>query len=161
MVANKNQERRQHKRYQAKKRIFAVVSSSVHQLGKIKKMSKGEVALAVMKSKPACMGEIVEISRNGLSFQHIDNGADLSQFSELDILYVDEDFLLSRLPFKTVNDTAIEGDAPFDVLSMKKLTVQFVDLTAKQKGQLDHLLEHYTAAKGSATLGKQVWGSRS
>lgn len=168
MAGNNWQERRQHKRYKTRKRIFAVVCANVQQLEKIKSMSKGEIALAVMKSKPACMGEIVEISRNGLSFHHIDNGVDLSQFSEMDILYTDEDFHLSRLPFKTVKETAIEGDVPFDVLSMKRLTVQFEDLTPKQKGQIDHLLEHYTAAKataiprkGAANLSKQVWGSRS
>lgn len=161
MAGQHKQERRQHKRYRTKKLIFAVVCSNIQQLEKIKNMSKGEIALAVMKSKPACMGEIVEISRNGLSFHHIDNGADLSEFSEMDILYADEDFHLSRLPFRTVKVTNVEGDVPFDVLSMKQLTVQFIGLTTKQEAQLDHLLEHYTSPKGSVILGKQVWGSRS
>jgi hypothetical protein len=132
-----------------KNRIFAVIHSNVHheQLGKLKEMSKGELALAILKSKPARMGEIVEISQEGLSFQHVENDADITKFSEMDILYTDDDFHLSRLPIKAVKETAVEADVPFDVLSMTKLTVKFKGLTRKQKGQLNHLLENYVSPK--------------
>lgn len=161
MAKNIDKERRQHKRYRMKNRIFAVICSGMHQLDAITSMSKGEIALAVIKSKPPRMGEIVEISLDGLSFHHIENDIDISQFSEMDILYADDDFHLSRLPFRTVKETALEGDAPFDVLAMKRLTVKFGGLTAEQKGQLDHLLENYTLRKAGKLIGKQVWGSRS
>lgn len=149
MAQNQNKERRHHKRYNMKNRIFAVIHSNVHheQLGKLKEMSKGELALAILKSKPARMGEIVEISQEGLSFQHVENDADITKFSEMDILYTDDDFHLSRLPIKAVKETAVEADVPFDVLSMTKLTVKFKGLTRKQKGQLNHLLENYVSPK--------------
>ena len=163
MALDQKKERRQHRRYNMKNRIFAVIrsDSQQNQLDRINSMSKGEMALAVIKSKPPRMGEIVEISRDGLSFQHIENDTDISQFSEMDILYVDENFHLSRLPIKAVKETAIQGDAPFDVLSMKQLTVKFDGLSSKQQGQLDHLLKNFTSTKNAGLLSKQVWGSRS
>ncbi len=166
MGSNKEKERRLHKRYNTKKRLFAVIHSDAngHQFGKIEEMSKGEIALAVLKSKPLRMGEIVEISREGLSFQHIENESDIGQLSEMDILFADDDFHLSRLPIKAVKETAIEGDAPFDVLSMTRCTVKFNGLTSKQEGQLDHVLKNYTSGpmkKGAKIVSKQVWGSRS
>lgn len=160
------EERRLHKRYNMKKRLFALVHSdaSDDRLEKIEEMSKGEIALAVLKSKPLRMGEIVEISREGLSFQHVENDTDIGQLSEMDILFADEDFHLSRLPIKAVKESAVEGDPPFDVLSMTRCTVMFEGLTSKQAGQLDHVLRNYTSRpikKGNKIVSKQVRGSRS
>ncbi|MBT8342564.1 MAG: PilZ domain-containing protein [Desulfatitalea sp.] len=157
MKTTQKAERRRHKRYSMTNRMIAMVRSDSHQLEKIHRMSKGEIAMAVIKSKPQRMGEILEISRGGLSFRHIENDADISQFQELDILFTDDDFHLTRLPFYAVVERDVKSDAPFDVLTMKQLAVQFKPLSDRQQRQLDQLLERYTSQK----KGKQVWGSSS
>lgn len=153
----------QFKRYYVKNRVFAVVRSKDHKLDRIDNLSKGEIAIAVIKSNSPRMGEIVEISKDGLSFTYIENDTDLAQFGEMDILFVDEDFHLSRLPFEPVEDSAFNAEAPFNALSMKRLTVRFGGLTDKQKIQINHLLENYTTGEvplKSKSKSKQVWGSR-
>jgi hypothetical protein len=140
-------DRRQYRRYRVSNRLFAIVRSDMHLFDRFESMSKGEIAMAIIKSKPTHMGEIVEISRGGLSFQYIDTDRILSQPCELDILFIDEDFHLSGLPFQAVEDRSIKSDAPFDVLRMKRLTVKFCGLTSKQKLKLDHLLKNYTSGK--------------
>jgi hypothetical protein len=161
MTKKPSQERRRHTRYRMKNRIFAVVLSKSYQPYRIESMSKGEIAFAVIKSKPPRMGEIVEISQGGLVFHYLENDRDLSQLSEMDIIFTDDDFHLARLPFKPIKETAIEGDAPFDVLEMRRLAVEFGGLTPKQELQLKHVLKNYTSREGPATTGKQVWGGRS
>lgn len=139
--------RRRHKRYLVNNRVFAIVRSDDHLLERIESMSKGEIAMAIIKSKPQCMGEIVEISRSGLTFRYIDTDRILEKNCEMDILFIDENFHLSRLPFKTVGDRSIAGDAPFDVIRMKDLTVKFETLTRRQKQKLEHLLNHLTTGR--------------
>ena len=153
MVDNEKLKRRENQRYYVKKRVFAVVRSKHHQLDGIDKMSQGEIAFAVIKSNPPKMGQIVEISRGGLSFTYIENEADLSKFNEMDILFADEDFHLSRLPFKPVEDTAIHEESHFHPLSMKRQTVKFDALSYHQKRKLDHIIRNFTI--GEVTDDKQ------
>ncbi len=138
------QDRREHKRYFVKNRVFAVIRSENHKLKHIENMSNGEIAFAIIKSNPLKMGEIIEISRNGLSFNYIENEAKLADHRELDIVFAEKDFHLSRLPFVPVEDTALFDDGPFNALSMKRMAVQFEELTTQQKRKIEHLLNHYT-----------------
>lgn len=159
MIKTSRTDRRRHRRYFVKKRIFAVVRSEHHQLNRIDRMSKGEIAFAVFKSNPPRMGEIIEISRGGLSFSYIDNETDLSDFNEMDILFVDEDFHLTQLPFKPVQDTAIVDSNRIRTLQMKRQTVKFNKLSACQKKQLEYVLKNFTTGEVPKQGRKQVWGS--
>jgi len=151
-------ERREHKRYYVKNRLFAVVRSDDHQLKKIDNMSNGEIAFALIKSNPPKMGEIIEISRGGLSFSYIENERDLDALGELDIIFAEKAFHLSRLPFKEVEDADVVNDSPFHALAMKRLTVKFEELSRKQKLKIDHLLSHFTTGEVADTKSKQAWG---
>lgn len=140
-------DRRQYKRYYVKNRIFAVVRSDNHQLDKITDLSKGEIAFAIMKSNPPKMGEIKDISQSGLAFHYIQNELDVTQFNEMDILFVDENFHLCRIPFKAVEDAVIDMKDPFNPLAMNRLTVEFGGLTVKQKHQLKHVIQNFTTGE--------------
>ena len=135
------------KRYFVKKRIFAVVRSNNHQLKQIKNMSQGEIAFAVIKSKPPRMGQIIEAGQDGLSFSYIENDKRLPNISEMDILFAEKEFHLSRLPFEPVEDTLMAQKKPFSTHSMKRMTVQFGKLTPHQKKQINHLLENFTTGE--------------
>ncbi len=135
------------KRYFVKGRIFAVVRSNHHQLKQIKKMSQGEIAFAVIKSNPPRMGQIIEAGRDGLSFSYIENDEKLPITSEMDILFAEKDFHLSRLPFKSVEDTAMVQKKPFGTHPMKRMTIRFGKLTPYQKRRINHLLENFTTGE--------------
>lgn len=149
MANTTDHQRRKSKRYYVKKRVFAVVRSKDHQLDRIDKMSKGEIALAVIKSNPLKMGEIVEISRGGLSFTYIENKNGLSKLNEMDILFADEDFHLSRLPFKPVKDTVMHKERHFHPLLMRRQTVKFDTLSSNQKSKLEHIIKNFTTGEVS------------
>lgn len=147
MEKSQKKDRRQHKRYYVKNRMFAVVRSDNHQLDQIADLSNGEIAFAIMKSNPPKMGEIKDISQSGLSFHYIQNELDVSEFKEMDILFVDENFHLCRIPFTAVEDAAIIKEGPFNTLAMKRLTVEFGGLTVKQKHQLRHVIKNFTTGE--------------
>jgi hypothetical protein len=152
----RDRERREHKRYFVKNLLFAVIRSNDHQLKKIDTMSKGEIAFALLRSNPPKMGEIVEISRGGLTFHYIDNESDLKALGELDIIFAENDFYLSRLPFKEVEDAEVIDDNPFNALAMKRFTVKFKELSPKQKQKFDHLLNNYTTGEVTSVNGGQA-----
>lgn len=137
------------RRFTLKNHSFAVVRSKNHLLDEMDSLSKGEIAFNVIKSKPPRMGRIVEISRNGLTFDYVENDETCSRNAEMDILVVDDNFHIRRLPFELVKDALLEADLPFNSLTMKRMTVQFNRLTYHQKRKLEHFLEHYTAGKDS------------
>lgn len=143
------QERRKHKRFFVKNRIFAVVRSKEHCLRHIENLSKAEIALALINSHSPRMGEILEISRGGLSFSYIDieNKVKQTTLSEMDILFAEKDFHLSRLPFKAVKDDAMLDENPFNAFSMKRMTVKFEELTPRQQIKIEHLLSNYTVGE--------------
>lgn len=161
MNKNNKQDRKDPKRYYVKNRIFAVVRSDNHQLERIGNLSKAQIAFAIMKSHPPKMGEIKEISKKGLTFHYIHNKSDVSKFKEMDILFVDEDFHLCRIPFKTIEDSALDLDGPFNTLAMNCLTVEFGGLSFKQKYQLKHVIKYFTTGEVPKGLSQQAWGSRS
>jgi hypothetical protein len=153
---DRDRERREHRRYLAKHRLFAVVRSNDHQLAKIENMSKGEIAFALLRSKPSKMGEIVEISQGGLTFHYIANEGGIKALDELDIIFAEKDFHLSGLPFKEVEDAEVIDDSPFNALAMKRFTVKFRELTPKQKRKIEHLLSNYTTGEVTGAKGGQA-----
>lgn len=162
MIVPSRPDRRRHKRYPMKNRIFAVVRSENYASYEVESMSKASVALAVLKSRPPRMGEIVEISRDGLTFQFLNEDAgQLHLDAEMDILFADEDFHLRRVPFRTIKETTVDSEAPFDVLTMRRLTVAFGGLTEKQQKKLRHVLKNYTSQDVDRKSSKQVWGGGS
>ncbi len=151
-------ERRQHKRYLPRQRAFVLVDAQNNGFDRIDQMSKGQIGVAVFKSKPAKMGRILEISRSGLSFSYIANGSDETENKRLDILLADENFLLPELKFKTVKTSEHEAETPFNPLAMKRQSVRFVGLTPGQQSKLDYFLRKYTVLDNDRN-GKQAQGN--
>ncbi len=150
-------DRRQHKRYSLSHRVFAIVRSDAHSLERIEHMSKGKIGMAIIKSNPMRMGEILDISRSGLSFRYIATDRIMTSPCEMDILCSNGDYHLSRLPIQTVQDTFIAPESPFEVLKMKRLTVKFGGLTNRQKVKLNQLLVDISTGKRK-TLGQTSAG---
>ena len=140
----KKVERRKHKRFSANDGTFAVVRSSDAPLHRIKKMSMGEIACAVYRSKPAKVGQIINLSQGGLSFSYIDRNESSSNAFEMDIIAADNSFYLDKLTFKTIMDVETSEEPSFSPITVKRQGVQFVGLTFKQLSKLEHFLRHHT-----------------
>ena len=151
MDARKNRtERRRHKRFSAKEKTFAFIKSSKSRLDRIGQMSMAEIVCAVYKSKPVKIGQIVDVSQGGLSFDFVDGANPDSERSFLDILSAGDKFHLDKIRFRTVRETRIEDDPSLNPIAMKKQVVQFVGLTAEQTSKLENFLRNHTDGEISA-----------
>ena len=143
-------ERRVHKRFSAKEKTFAMLRADRCSLDQIKGMSMGEIACAVYNAKPAFMGQIVDMSQGGLSFDCIDETCSCGDSLILDILSADDKFYMGRIKFKPVHELKSSDDPALSPIPMKKQGVQFVDLTFKQLSRLEKFLRNHTNGEVAA-----------
>ena len=118
--------------------LFRSVITNIH------KMTMGAIAFAVMRSKPAKIGQIVNISRGGLVFQYSQEVQGSAKPSCLDILLADCRYYLNSLNFEMVADVPSPGEFEFNSVKTGLLSGKFKDLTVFQKKQLNHFLKNHT-----------------
>jgi len=104
-----------------------------------------EYAYAVFRPSSRKVGQIVDISRRGLSFRCPDTGEEQMESSELDIFLVGDNFHLDKVPFKPVSQRNVGTELPDDSGTMKQWGVEFGELTSEQIAGLDTLIERYTS----------------
>jgi hypothetical protein len=144
-----SEDRRKHKRFMAMEGAFAIIRSEPSRLGQIEMMSRGEIAIAVYKSKPILKGQIINISRIGLSFRYFPNEEQPDQAGELDILFANMSFYVENLPFKTISDLDVDNEYSYSSLKRKLLRVQFGELDSHQISQLDYFIQNCTMDRRS------------
>jgi len=115
-------ERRKSKRYNAAEGAYAAISPSSHKVG-----------------------QIIDISMDGLAFKYIDpenNAANNQNQSEESIFLSSMGSYVGNLPFKTISDTEITNTPSFSSMKLRERHVQFTDLSFKQLFDLDCYLRN-------------------
>ena len=125
-------ERRKHRRFPVKYGAFAIFNP---------------------KSKSTKLGQIIDISRDGLAFSYFFDSEEWSEdISELDILFSEDNFYLANIPFETVSECVTADGLPCTPIIMKKRGVQFGKLTPYQISQLEYFLYSNTNVESQSPL---------
>jgi hypothetical protein len=90
------------------------------------------------------MGQILDISRGGLSFRYIDIGDRPRKTCVLDILRDDNAFRLENVGFKVISDLDASKDFPFSTIPMRRCGGEFTGLSNGQIYDLEYVIESYT-----------------
>ncbi len=114
-------ERRKYKRYRTKEGAYAILSGPVSK-----------------------MGQILDISRGGLSFRYIDIGDRPRETCVLDILKEDNIFRLENVGFKVISDLDASKDFPFSTIPMRRCGGKLTGLSEAQMNDLEYLIESST-----------------
>jgi hypothetical protein len=90
------------------------------------------------------VGQIVDISTDGLAFTYVatTNGDDES--AELDIFLVKGDFYLEQIPFVAVTDIGIAPHSPFASVVTRRKSLRFGRLSPSQRSRLEFFIDRYT-----------------
>ena len=123
MAGEKFNERRKEQRFQAKERVFAFPEQHVCELG-----------------------QIIDISRDGLAFQYIDDREPSTGSFTLNLFMHGNDFCVKKLRVRTTSDISLEEDYEsfITTIQLRRRGVQFLDLSEEQLSQLDHFLKNCT-----------------
>jgi hypothetical protein len=95
------------------------------------------------ESKPN-YGQLLDISKGGLSFYYFADAKKPKNYSELGIFPSNDDFAIERIPCKTVSDTNMIDESPFGTKILRRHSIRFEKLTPEQKSKLDYFLKNYT-----------------
>ena len=117
-------ERRQQKRFKAQEGAFAALVAQDNRLGQIK-----------------------DISIQGLSFRYIDSNETLENADELKIILGDQGLYLDNVPFKKIADFEIRSEFSFSTVKMRQIGLEFGELTAEQKIRLDRFIQYHTISE--------------
>jgi hypothetical protein len=103
--------------------------------------------LAVLGPDSSRMGQIIDISPDGLAFYYKNGRDKLAESYRMSILF-DDSLDSSYSPFifnvKVVSDIEIENESPFSSAVIKRFGVQFNDLTYYQKAWLSECIRDHT-----------------
>lgn len=117
-----NEDRREHKRYNACDGSFAAISPNSFKLG-----------------------QILNISRGGLAFQYIEtNRNNTHNIEEKNLFLSSKRYYVQGIPFKTVVDRPIPNDNPFSTITMRQCAIQFGEMSFEQMINLDNYIINNT-----------------
>ncbi len=107
-------------------------------------------ALAALSPESGRVGQIHNISLNGLAFRYIaehSSEADLEGTITLQIMFAGEGVWLEGVPAKWVADIDIPPDTSFSSIPLRQSCLQFLSLTDAQRKRLKEFIRRHTDAK--------------
>ncbi len=110
-------------------------------------VKEGGVALVTPPGQHATtVGDIIDISMNGLSFHYISDTALPSWAGELTIAMAEHKFYLRGLPTRSISDFEI-ARTPFGFLSPRRHGLEFDELTQEQTSCLEQFIINHATGK--------------
>ncbi len=112
-----------------------------------KRFEVKEGAFSSLRGPVSKLGQIMDISRGGLAFRYIDTGVYPDSSFELDISSTNNGFHMTEVSCKAVSDSAIANEFHSSSITMRRLGVQFAELTHNQTSQLEHFIQTHTVGE--------------
>ena len=88
------------------------------------------------------LGQIIDISRGGVSFRYVAGEKPSSGSFELDISLAN--FYLRKVPFKNISDFQIANEFFLGSIPIRRRGVQFGELTPNRISQLEYFIQRHT-----------------
>ncbi len=102
-------------------------------------------AYAVLGPENSKIGQIKDISIDGLAFKYLADEARPNGAGELNIIIRQNNLHVQSIPIQTVSDFELAKENAFSTVRLRQQGVQFGELTSDQTSQLELILKHYTS----------------
>ena len=96
---------------------------------------------AVVRYRKPIIGEVSDLSFQGLSLRYMAEGRTVDIGATLDLFSSAARFLIREIPFSPVADILLTHEPSFIGIRVHRLGVRFQDLTPAQKAQLQTFIE--------------------
>jgi hypothetical protein len=103
-----------------------------------------EGAFAALVNHNSKLGQIKDISTDGLSFCYIDDHAQTDDAPELKIILGNRGFYMDKVPYKKIADFEIVNEYSFSSIKMRQMGLQFGQLTPDQQNRLENFIQKHT-----------------
>ena len=113
---------------------------------KTKRFKASYGAYAVLGPETSKLGQIKDISMQGLAFKYLaDEARPNGGGRELDIIIHQNRFCVKSIPIQTVSDFELAKENALSTVRLRQQGVQFGNLTSDQASQLEFILKHHTS----------------
>ena len=106
-------------------------------------------SLVMLKPNTCGVGQIIEISVGGLTFDYLTGKSPSMEATELRILVPRTSFRLDRIPCQGIWDLGLY-EIPRTSLLKRRCRVKFGELTTQQASQIDYFIENHTAGPNTS-----------
>ncbi len=89
-------------------------------------------------------GPVINISRGGLSCLYFVEKTNREKLIDRFVNIRCGGFTMGNIPFKIISDTRLSDEQHGNHRVIRKRSIQFLDLTAVQKGQIEFFIKNYT-----------------
>lgn len=113
--------RRKHERYKTKDFVFVEIKDSA-----------------------VTIGQVLDISKGGLSFQYLDIARVPKKSFEIDIYVKNNGFHMDNVLFKSITDLKVYKEYFLSYMRMRRRGGQFNELSQTQIYQIENLITNYT-----------------
>lgn len=135
-------ERRKYKRYSMPRGTFAILRNELDQLHNHRRMSIGEIAMVLYKSKTEVMGQVANMSFGGIAFERSHCRVPVTDEVELDLLMTEQGIYLHNIPFTAVPVPSSRRKGKKKANSPRAV-LQFKELDPKLKNKLRELMAYH------------------
>ena len=120
---------------------FFILRKTLESLSNYKKMSIGEIAMILYKSKSEAIGQVSNLGLGGIAFNDSLSRKPDMKSVELDLLMAAKGIYVHNIPFKTLlTDPICEGKRK--TRPLRKNAMQFKNLDAEHRQQLNEVISH-------------------
>ena len=102
--------------------------------------------LAVLSRSPPVLGQIIEITEDGLSFRYVASQKRSEESPYLNIFVRHKNFISKALPYKTVWDLPAPDLFSKGTITIRRCGVQFGNLKDDEKADIDFVIQNYSTA---------------
>ncbi len=106
------------------------------------KVQDGVFAVAMPFS--LLLGQLIDISKEGLSFQYIADEINLEKSSELGIFLTGKGFQIKEIPINVISDVSAKDTLSSISMTMNRCGIQYKTLNQEQISQLDSIMLNYS-----------------
>jgi hypothetical protein len=138
-------ERRRHKRYPMPRGTFVILRNELDPLRNHMKMSIGEIAMVLYKSRSELLGQVTDLSPAGVRFDCDDGGLPVSDTVQLDLLMAEKGIYLHNIPYATIPADP-GGRGSKKTRPLRSNALRFKKLDNEQKKKLQELLAHHVGS---------------
>jgi len=124
---------------------FSMESTKEHiDRRQMKRFKVAEGAFAALINHGNKLGQIKDISEKGLSFRYIDSQEEHAEAKELKIILGSGGLCVDKVPVKKVTDFEIKSEFSFSSIKMRRIGLEFGNLTQDQQLRLSHFIQNHT-----------------
>ena len=93
------------------------------------------------------LGQIIDISMDGLAFRYTASGERLHESHQLEIVWGDCSARCENIPFRVISELKTPNEAPLNTIGMKRARVQFGELRPDQISKLEYFIQNHTTGE--------------